>query len=382
MALRYTLFWILRRLSRIADGNASPLAAVRFAFAAICLTAWAGTPARGVERVEFVDRRDRPQDVQGEIMVEARDGGLLLLGEDGRMWTIQPEQIRDRQSDDRPLVAVDEAEAARRLLAEMPSGFEIYRTNHYVIGHNTNERYVAWVGSLFERLHRGFYTYWKNQGWQLQPARFPLVGLVFADRESFVQYARPELGDAVNGIIGYYNLETNRITTFNMPNAERNVATIIHEAMHQLAYNSGLQRRFADNPLWVSEGLAVFFEAPDFSTPRGWRTIGRVNTVNLRRFQKFLPSRPADSLTTLIRDDARFRSADTATAAYSEAWALNYFLLKTRRKEYVEYLQQLSRGEPLEQCGPRERLQMFEAAMGTDLASLEKEFLPFITRLR
>ena len=33
---------------------------------------------------------------------------------------------------------------------------------------------------------------------------------------------------------------------------ERTVATIIHEATHQLAFNSGLQVRFADNPLVVA----------------------------------------------------------------------------------------------------------------------------------
>ena len=47
------------------------------------------------------------------------------------------------------------------------------------------------------------------------------------------------------------------MTTFNVPDWERNVATIIHEATHQLAYNSGMQRRYADNPMWVSEGLAT-----------------------------------------------------------------------------------------------------------------------------
>lgn len=338
--------------------------------------------AWGVEQIQFTDSRERSQAVQGEVMVEARDGGLLLLGDDGRIWTIQPDQIKSRESNDQPMGPVADATIKQRLLAEMPAGFDVYQTKNYLICHNTNERYVGWVGSLFEKLHRGFYTYWKNQGWELQPPRFALVGLVFADRESFVQYARPELGDAVEGIIGYYNLETNRITTFNMPNPERNVATIIHEAMHQLAYNAGLQQRFADNPMWVSEGLAVFFEAPDFSTPGGWRSIGRINTVNLQRFKKFLPARPADSLTTLIGDDQRFRDPQSATAAYSEAWALNYFLLKTRRKQYVDYLQQLSRGKPLESCGPRERVQMFEAAMGTDLATIESQFLPFITRLR
>ena len=55
--------------------------------------------------------------------------------------------------------------------------------------------------------------------------------------------------------------------------------TIVHEAVHQLAYNSTLQRRMADNPYWVSEGLATYFESPDLNSLRGWRNIGAINTV-------------------------------------------------------------------------------------------------------
>lgn len=335
-----------------------------------------------VEKIKFKDGRQREQNVTGESLVEARDGGLLLLGDDGRIWTIQPGQIESKETDDTKLTPVNEATVQQRLLKEMPAGFEIHQTNHYLICHNTSVQYVTWVGSLFEQLYRGFNAYWKNQGLDLEEPRFPLVGLVFADRKSFEEYARPEVGEAVGGIIGYYNLETNRITTFNMPNPERNIATIIHEATHQLAYNTGLQQRFADNPMWVSEGLAVFFESPDFSSSRGWRTIGRVNAVNLQRFKKYLLTRPADSLSTLLSDDKRFRNADSAISAYSEAWALNYFLLKTKRKEYVAYLQELSKGEPLKSRSPRERIEMFEKFIGADLQTIERQFVPFVTRLR
>ncbi len=88
-------------------------------------------------------------------------------------------------------------------------------------------------------------------------------------------------------MIGYYNLQTNRVTMYDLtgvddlrqnrrrtssashvnqilsqPEAERTVATIVHEATHQLAYNSGLQTRFADNPFWVSEGLRFILRRP------------------------------------------------------------------------------------------------------------------------
>src|SRR4029078_11637531 len=98
----------------------------------------------------------------------------------------------------------------------------------------------------------------------------------------------------------------------SQPGAERTVATIIHEATHQLAYNSGLEARFADNPFWVSEGIALYFETPDLQSSKGWKKIGGVNRVNLFNFRKLLRDRPETSLTTLLSDEKRYSERSTA----------------------------------------------------------------------
>ncbi|MGV3485755.1 MAG: DUF1570 domain-containing protein [Planctomycetaceae bacterium] len=338
--------------------------------------------AWSAETIQFRDSKGVTRDVVGESLVQAQDGGRLFQADDGRIWTIQPDMILASKADNLPVVPVDDAEIARRLLEELPEGFSVYQTTNFVIAHNTNENYVRWVGGLFEQLHRGFYAYWKNQGWDLPKTQFPLVALVFADRDHYDAYAKNDVGNAAKSTIGYYNLETNRMTTYNVPNAERNVATIIHEATHQLAFNTGLQKRYADNPMWVSEGLAVFFESPDFSNPRGWRTIGKVNTVNLGRFRRYAPRRGADSLATLLADDDRFRQEASAADAYSEAWALTYFLLRTKKKEYIQYLQTLSEGKPLVTRTARERIEIFEQAIGVDLATLDRQFMAYMARVQ
>ncbi len=343
---------------------------------------WPNPLTADVQQIRFTDSRQRSQTVIGEVVVQARNGGLFVQADDGQIWLLQPEQIQERSTLSEPLEPISADEAARRLLDEMPEGFKIHRTSNYLICHNTNPKYASYVGGLFEQLYRGFFAYWKGLGWELDTPRFPLVALVFADQDGFQSYAGHELGDTVKSVIGYYHLETNRMTTYFLPNAERNVATIIHEATHQLAYNSGLQRRFADNPMWVSEGLAMFFESPDFSSPRGWRSVGKVNRVNLERFRRYVPSRPADSLRTLLADDARLRDSSQALMAYGESWALTYFLLKTRRKEFVAYLQQLSAGEPLQQRSPQERIEMLETALDIDLETLDRRFVPYMMRLR
>lgn len=344
--------------------------------------------SQGVETVVIRDDQATGGDesktltVVGEVLVEARDGGMMLQSDDGRIWTLQPERIVDRQSDEQPLQPVSKDEMAKRLLAEFPNDFRVYQTANYLIAHNTDDAYARQVGSLFEQLHKGFFAFWRNQRWRLEEPRFPLVAVVFKNRAAFLKHATDEIGEMGKSVIGYYHLESNRMVTFKVPNLERNIATIIHEATHQLAYNCGLQQRFADNPMWVSEGMATFFEAPDFSNPRGWRAIGRTNVVNLARWHKYIRHRPQESLMTLIADDSRFRGGGPTETAYAESWALTYFLLKTRRKAYIKYLRKLSEGKPLIQRSRQERLKMFEETFDTTLEKFDRQLVNYMMRVR
>lgn len=333
-------------------------------------------------QIHFRDEQRGEVTAVGKSVITARDGGRMVVTDDGRLLIIQPEMLLDVQPLDEPFQPIDTDQMSQRLLDELPDGFGIHRTDHYVIAHNTNPAYVRWVGNLLESLHRGFHSFFKKERWPLEESQFPLVALVFADRQGFDRYAGAELGAGADSMIGYYNLETNRISTFNVPNVERNIATLVHEATHQLAYNTGLQTRFADNPMWVSEGLAIFFESPNFANPKGWQGAGRLNVVNMNRFRQYQRRRPADALLTLLSDDSRFRNPDTAGDAYAEAWALTYFLIRTRKKQYISYLRELSQGQPLVELGRRERVEMFERNLETDLESLDRRFIAFMNRIR
>ena len=345
--------------------------------------------------------------LQGRILVEARDGGVMLQARDGTIWFVQPDETVSRASDDTPFVPYTAEELAERILAELPSGFEVLHTNRYVICHSTSRAYAQWCGSLFERLHRAFTSYWKNRDFELTEPEFPLVAVVFADKRSYVDYSRPEVGDAVGSIAAYYSLKSNRIVMFDLtgaearggaggrtrssaqvarilsqPGAAHNVSTIVHEATHQIAFNCGLHARYSDCPLWFTEGIAVFFETPDVGNSRGWRKIGLVNRLRLAQFHKYFPRRPADSLVSLISDDARFRDVGQGADAYAEAWALTYFLLDHRTEEYIKYLQLLSAKKPQLWDDPAARLDDFKQAFGEDLQDLDKDFIRVIGGLR
>ena len=165
------------------------------------------------------------------------------------------------------------------------------------------------------------------------------------------------------------------------PQAARTVATIVHEATHQIAYNRGMHARHSDCPLWFCEGIAVYFETPDLRSSKGWRTIGAVNHSRLTQFWKYMPRRPADSLITLLSKDDRFRNSETALDAYAETWALTYFLINQRGKQYGEYLRKISGKKPLIWDKPETRLNEFQQIFG-DLRELDKEFLRYMQKVR
>jgi len=370
---------------------------------AFVIVAFLAMPSPALENV--VLRRDGEHvSVQGTVVVEAQDGGLLLQDRAGVLWLITPDEIVRRDSDETAFAWLGKEEMAEELQREFP-GFRVHTTAHYLLAYNTSPAYAEWCGALFERLHLAFTNYWRQRGLELQEPPGPLVALVFDGQPAYRDYSRKELRDAAGLLPGYYSLQSNRVVTYDLtgtegtggnsgttaahinrilsqPGAEGTVATIIHEATHQLAFNSGLHTRFADIPLWVSEGIAIYFETPDLSSKRGWRTIGGVNRARLSEFRKYLASRPADSLTTLLSTHERFRQTRTASAAYAEAWALNYFLLRKHGDEYTRYLQFLSEKLPLRDDAADERLAQFKKFFGPDLDRLDAEFLRYMRTVR
>ena len=370
------------------------------AVAALC------SPAAALDHVTL-KRDGRESLLDGQVLVKAVDGGLLVLARDGVLWNVLPEEIVQHTSDDGPFESLEPAELGKLLLAQLPAGFEVYTTSNYVICYNTSKAYAQWCGALFEQLYRAFTNYWHKQGFDLTKPRFPLVAIVFADRASYAAHARPEVGAGVESIIGYYSLQTNRMTMYDLtgiqalrrpgdrrttaaqinemlarPEAEQMVATIVHEATHQIAFNCGLQTRFADIPLWVSEGVAVYFETPDLRSSTGFGALGSVNKMRLITFRNYLSQRPPNSLKTLIVDDTRFRDVNKAQDAYAEAWALNYFLIRKHKDQYLEYFKKLATKPPLIEDGPDARLAEFQKAFGDNLQQLDAEFLRYMSTVR
>jgi hypothetical protein len=326
---------------------------------------------------------------------------MLLELDDQRLELLQGNEVRSRRTVDAPSAASTPREEGKRILAELPAGFDLLVTRHYVICFDTSRAYAQWCGALFEKLHEAFANFWTQADFPLAQPPHPLIVVIFSDRQRYEAFASRDLGAAADRVVGYYNLLTNRVTTFDLtgssllpghsttspgragleilasPEAAGLVATLVHEATHQMAYNAGMHQRLAPVPLWISEGIATYFETPDPGSGRGWRGIGQVNKPRLK---KFLATYKPGALTAIIAGDEPFRDAAGALDAYAKAWALTAFLVQTRKPALVAYLRTLSAKAPLTDDTPEQRRAEFVAAFGVEPAELEEPLLKFLAR--
>ena len=356
--------------------------------------------------VSFRDAQSVTRSIEARLLLTAQDGGLLLEGRDGQLWTVVPQQLLKNEPTDERFQPLTGEELGKQLQLEL-IGFgiktpsQVVVTKHYVICSTAGRKYAEWVGILFERLHDGFQAFWKTAGFELHEPEFPLAAFVLKDQAEFVQLATKHDGPDAAVSKGYYSIETNRIVMFDlsattntapaksfdeirrkMAASPFNVATVIHEATHQIAFNSGMHTRFADNPVWLTEGMAMFFEVPDLDSQSGWKTVGKVNRTRLNRFRDSLKQRREGSpLAALIQTDDRLKNVEQAETAYAESWALTYFLIKTRRDDYVTYLKTLQSKPRLKADTPEERLRDFSKAFGDDLEMLDRDLKRWLSRL-
>ncbi len=378
-------------------------------------------PARADDplwRIEFRDDIGAVREVQGRILVEAEDGGLLIEDRARQLWNIPPTRQLARENADAPFtpLTVDEWRAALPTALGMPTGnpaVAVVVTPHYVVATQGDPDVAARQAVLLELLLRGFVESWTERGVTLEAPDGLLPVLIFTRRDQYTDYVTQDAGPQLMDNPGYYSMRTNRIVLLadgagassatqarsRTSSDDTFVRTLVHEGIHQLAYNCGLHTRFADNPVWLTEGMAMVYEAlaPDLGRtldeagadtiepPPGLAllcpVVLKAHPQRLQTFRASLPRRPAGALASLVENDERFRSAETAGLAYAEAWALTHLLLSTREDEYVAYLQRLQGRAPLTWDSSVERTAAFEEAFGPP-DELHVELLRHVRRLR
>ncbi len=151
----------------------------------------------------------------------------------------------------------------------------------------------------------------------------------------------------------------------------RNITNTVHEAVHQLAYNCGIHSRYCENPKWLVEGLALYFESSD---PRHWEGPGTVLPHRLTPFLAASGTVRHITLRQLLTSDEVFDTTQSRAAeAYASAWALFYYLAERDHENFFDYIHDLSNRLANEPYSPQERLEDFETYIA-DIPRVERQW--------
>jgi hypothetical protein len=310
------------------------------------------------------------------------DYHIKLLGRDGRIHQFDKSQAKETQKTSPQFFGYTMSEMKQDLYREFGKTAEISTTQHYIVVHPAGQK-SEWA-DRFEKLYRSFNHYFRVRGFQPKEPPYPLVAIVFRTEAELYAYAASQ-GDSVSNVLGYYSHGSNRIALYDQRtsggNWTDNADTIIHEATHQTASNVGVHTRFSGTPKWVAEGLATMFEARGvYDHQLSDSRDDRINEGRLRDFKGFLPKRREGFMYELIATDTAFDRE--VHQAYAEAWALTFFLVETRPRQYAEYLQRTADREMFGRYSALERLADFQEIFHKDLKWFEAQFLSYMKNFK
>lgn len=361
----------------------------------------AGDVVAAAKLVQVTLAGDDPEAViTGRVLVQAVDGGVLLEDRAGRIHQLTPDRIGSVQISEQPFEFLSEEQMAHMLLQNTGSGFAIHVTDHFVICSDASERYTEYCGRLLEKVFEEFQQLFAELDVKLQPLAARLPVLVFREAAEFQAYAKRQHPETeFSDVPGYYSIRDNQmlITAISgdrefrthsdvireLRKRPRQVETIVHEAVHQLAYNTGLQVRYADNPMWLSEGLAVYFEPVAGRGSLMWTRPGGVSRIHLQGFLQATKDTGLQlPLTELLASDSAFTRPETLAAAYAEGWALTLFLLKTNPTGFARLMQQQQLRKPLSVVPADIRQREIQQASGQTIANLEAALIQYMSKVR
>jgi hypothetical protein len=310
---------------------------------------------------------------------------VFLLARDGRLWDFAPRKADNFRKISSHFSSFSAAEIRAGLERELAGKLEITGTGHYLVAHPRGK--AAWA-QRFEDLYRSCVHYFSLRDLRVHEPEFPLVAIVWGRREDYLRYASDQGSPVRSDILGFYSPVSNRVTLYdqgagvsNQRTWQQNEATIIHEATHQMAFNTGVHNRFAPTPLWLAEGLGTMFEAPGVWNWRDYpRLSDRINRSRLTQFRQWQHNgRGAGAFVNLLGSDREFKN--NPAAAYAESWAWVLFLTETYPQKFSQYVQRTAARANFEAYPPARRISDFTTVFGDDLRMLEKHFLAFVDSL-
>lgn len=329
-------------------------------------------------------------------------------------------------------LAIDDVPVSR-VHWQLGLSFVRYDTPHFVILSDCTPDWTNVRGEMLERTRAQFYRVAARMGMPVYPHEKKLLCVLFNDHEQYQAFAKAHDGLEAGWVAGYYATATNRVVFYNdatspvyeaargrlktyeeqmretrgraeeadrlqrgdlakrlhasaddldqqikrerMRLGERAAASAtaktLHEAVHLLAFNSGLQLPDRDYPFWLSEGLATAFETDRpgnaFGPDRPWASGTRQERFDELRRQGRLVS-----IEILVsQGEVAGWDAETADAMYCQSYELFTFLYRRDPAAMGRYIQSLS-GEPSGRISTARQVELFRAAFG-DPETIERQ---------
>lgn len=367
------------------------------------LTALSALTCQAAENDSLVEARAGKIVTIGKLLAKDKERAMLLDRTGGlhdlRLGSVTLKPTTGRFS---PLPTM---ELRNQLSREFGKDFEIGTTRHYVVVAPSGR--AADYAAIFEEQYSMLHRFFRTRSFSLTEPQFPMVAVVFPTQTQFIEYANRDGSKVMANMQGYYSPKTNRVALFEASGKSIAVSafdrppigrsfdashsplfgsistdlkeTMIHEATHQVAYNIGLHSRVGETPRWVVEGMATVFE------PEGMRSASvgslpkqRINWERYVVFQNFVQTkrRAPKSLRSFIESEELYDSA--VLDFYAQSWALTFFLVETRPRNYSAYLKRIAARDPFSEYPAKERLADFKETIHADVDWLDSQFVKYI----
>lgn len=313
-----------------------------------------------------------------------------------------------------PNFAVDADEKAiREAEATLGASFGRSESAHFIVLSDSDPAWVRSRLSMMEQARREFFRVARSLNLPVVPHERKLLCILIESYDDFVAYSGEHDGISAAWIAGYYSLPHNRVVFYNDVNgpafsprlaslAERqragrvrhagadaptgvheardpgreaeqamrdverlasdfSVAKTVHETVHLLAFNTGLQSPTRAYPIWLSEGLASNFETPDTSGAFG---PGIGQSERERTFARLLESGRLMPMSRLIGlAEVPPDEPQAVEQVYAQGHVLFAHLFATRRVSLGRYFEEL--GARSGSTTPTDHQRIFERCFGS-----------------
>ncbi len=284
---------------------------------------------------------------------------------------------------------------AAATIARFGPPFSAFTSSNFNIVHDADASEAEKIAQLLEQTYQQFQSTFKSRGFELRNPEDKLKWICFSDCGRFNSYALEADGMDLSWLSGYYSSKTNVVAIIkpharaylqenqppaknresngnilaitSVPGENPDAIKIIHEAAHQFAFNTGLQKRRVMYPLWFSEGLATSFENGQIF---GGDDVRMRRLAEMYHQGKLIPLAEFTTMTRLPGDSQAQKDI------YAEACGLFNFLCREHSGKLKNYLTELYKLEPGKRDAQRLQREFVSAFGPTE--ELESAWLRFI----